>query len=779
MRRILICIPLLAVWLLTEVQGQQCTQIGSCDACLRLPLGCKWCSDQAFSGSRCLPITDNATKCNSGFENPTIETEYLESVDFDSSHQIKPQRVSLKIRPGQSATFDLKIKPAPNFPLDLYFLMDFSYSMKNDLNKMKSLALDISEVLNQITENFTLGFGSFVDKPTDPFVNLDLRYRQNPCNGFDHFCSHPFGFHHHISLTNDTFAFQSGVARQRISINLDNPEGGSDGMLQVAVCKDLIGWRPHPARKLLIYITDDHFHFAYDGKLGGAVTPHDGQCHMTKQKTNGKEFYDYHQTTRLDYPSLSMLIDKLQQENIFPVFGVAVLDTDGRVDNNAVYQSYENITQNFPNAIVAPLTKDSSNLLTVIEDAYHTIASRIQLSIVGGDRRNLKIEYESDCGGDDKVFSDLCTGITIGKEVTFRVTVSADECTPDLQNGTSFMIGTGFFGQMEVHVQMECGCKCSAAPEKRSPRCSEAGTLLCGECNCEPGNFGTVCQCGSESNSTTDLSSDCMMVNGQVCSGPEAGECHCGKCICYEERGYYGNACECNRLSCLKNSKNQMCSGHGMCECGECVCDKAPSGRPYTGEICDCYPDDDVCQRTPEEGPCGNHGDCMCGECKCNHGFAGQFCQFCIIGSVCGPKGCKSYEPCVSCLYSIEGNSVVRNTEKNCLEECQNVTLLQRNQSFSFSETLVECLSGDQCSGIKYFVHFESKLVFVEDVPTRCPISPVRVEPWIIAIPLLVGLIILALILLAIIKMILKYLDYREYKQFERDASKIKFPKVQ
>jgi hypothetical protein len=249
--------------------------------------------------------------------------------------------------------------------------MDFSYSMKNDLNKMKSLALDISEVLNQITENFTLGFGSFVDKPTDPFVNLDLRYRQNPCNGFDHFCSHPFGFHHHISLTNDTFAFQSGVARQRISINLDNPEGGSDGMLQVAVCKDLIGWRPHPARKLLIYITDDHFHFAYDGKLGGAVTPHDGQCHMTKQKTNGKEFYDYHQTTRLDYPSLSMLIDKLQQENIFPVFGVAVLDTDGRVDNNAVYQSYENITQNFPNAIVAPLTKDSSNLLTVIEDAYH------------------------------------------------------------------------------------------------------------------------------------------------------------------------------------------------------------------------------------------------------------------------------------------------------------------------------------------------------------------------------------------------------------------------
>ena len=123
------------------------------------------------------------------------------------------------------------------------------------------------------------------------------------------------------------------------------------------------------------------------------------------------------------------------------------------------------------------------------------------------------------------------------------------------------------------------------------------------------------------------------MVNGQVCSGPEAGECHCGKCICHEENGYYGSACQCNRFSCLRNSKNQICSGqfselaqmafvnymqdsytstslfvcvltyigHGTCECGQCVCDRAPSGRRYTGEICDCYPDDDVCRKSPKE----------------------------------------------------------------------------------------------------------------------------------------------------------------------------------
>jgi hypothetical protein len=85
----------------------------------------------------------------------------------------------------------------------------------------------------------------------------------------------------------------------------------------------------------------------------------------------------------------------------------------------------------------------------------------------------------------------------------------------------------------------------------------------------------------------------------------------------------------------LKNSKNQMCSGHGMCECGECVCDKAPSGRPYTGEICDCYPDDDACQRTPEEAPCSGHGTCTCGKCThCAPGYSGLFCQHCTNISV-------------------------------------------------------------------------------------------------------------------------------------------------
>lgn len=42
--------------------------------------------------------------------------------------------------------------------------------------------------------------------------------------------------------------------------------------------QDLIGWRN--VTRLLVYATDDGFHFAGDGKLGGILTPNDGQCHL-------------------------------------------------------------------------------------------------------------------------------------------------------------------------------------------------------------------------------------------------------------------------------------------------------------------------------------------------------------------------------------------------------------------------------------------------------------------------------------------------------------------
>lgn len=46
----------------------------------------------------------------------------------------------------------------------------------------------------------------------------------------------------------------------------------------LASSQEQIGWRN--VTRLLVFATDDGFHFAGDGKLGAILTPNDGRCHL-------------------------------------------------------------------------------------------------------------------------------------------------------------------------------------------------------------------------------------------------------------------------------------------------------------------------------------------------------------------------------------------------------------------------------------------------------------------------------------------------------------------
>lgn len=94
---------------------------------------------------------------------------------------------------------------------------------------------------------------------------------------------------------------QEKVREAPISGNLDGPEGGFDAIMQAIVCPD-IGWRDK-ARKLLLFSTDNSFHYAGDGKLAGIVKPNDELCHLE----NG--MYTY--STLQDYPSISQINKKV------------------------------------------------------------------------------------------------------------------------------------------------------------------------------------------------------------------------------------------------------------------------------------------------------------------------------------------------------------------------------------------------------------------------------------------------------------------------------------
>lgn len=107
--------------------------------------------------------------------------------------QIYPQRVNLKLR--ISTFFDIRMKlcelfidlidcfidevhqldikysQAEDYPVDLYYLMDLSKSMEDDKEKLSKLGDLLADTMRNITSNFRLGFGSFVDKVLMPYVS--------------------------------------------------------------------------------------------------------------------------------------------------------------------------------------------------------------------------------------------------------------------------------------------------------------------------------------------------------------------------------------------------------------------------------------------------------------------------------------------------------------------------------------------------------------------------------------------------------------------------------
>lgn len=58
---------------------------------------------------------------------------------------------------GEPQTFSLKFKRAEDYPIDLYYLMDLSYSMKDDLENVKSLGTALMHEMEKITSDFRIG----------------------------------------------------------------------------------------------------------------------------------------------------------------------------------------------------------------------------------------------------------------------------------------------------------------------------------------------------------------------------------------------------------------------------------------------------------------------------------------------------------------------------------------------------------------------------------------------------------------------------------------------
>lgn len=67
---------------------------------------------------------------------------------------IYPNKVKIKMRPNTEARFKVTFKQPDKYPVDIYYLMDLTWSMKDHLESLVNLADKLVESMSNITTNF-------------------------------------------------------------------------------------------------------------------------------------------------------------------------------------------------------------------------------------------------------------------------------------------------------------------------------------------------------------------------------------------------------------------------------------------------------------------------------------------------------------------------------------------------------------------------------------------------------------------------------------------------
>ncbi|XP_053553213.1 integrin beta-5-like, partial [Bombina bombina] len=226
----------------------------SCQECLLIHPQCAWCSQEEFGSSRtttsrCDFVENLVSKgCSLKYiEHPGSNVSITRNLPLSSKGsgssasdfiQMTPQSLSLSLRPGAEVSFRVDVRQVEDYPVDLYYLMDLSLSMKDDLDTIRNLGTKLAAEMKKLTSNFRLGFGSFVDKNVSPFSYTAPKNQNNPCTGYKPFpnCVPSFWISpSSLSLTDKVNNFNAMVQKQRVSRNRDAPEGCFDAILQAAV----------------------------------------------------------------------------------------------------------------------------------------------------------------------------------------------------------------------------------------------------------------------------------------------------------------------------------------------------------------------------------------------------------------------------------------------------------------------------------------------------------------------------------------------------------------
>ncbi|XP_072339033.1 integrin beta-4 isoform X3 [Scyliorhinus torazame] len=644
------CSVLIAVLLGTVCQGERSnhcivSRAKTCTQCMRVDKDCAYCADEGILYPRCDLLTNLQSKCKQIMQ-MTSSMKIKRNVKISTSsnrNQISPQEVSMTLRAGEERSVNFQVFQPLEAPVDLYFLMDFSNSMKDDLDNLKKLGLKLAEVVESMSSNYTIGFGKFVDKVTVPQTDMRPSRLKEPWQNSDP----PFSFKNVIPLTPNANHFTQELKKERISGNVDAPEGGFDAILQVAVCKENIGWRKQSTH-LLVFSTESAFHYEVDGSnvLSGILTRNDEGCHLDSKGT----YTDY---ILQDYPSIPTLVRLLGEQSVIPIFAVT----------NHSYSYYEKLSTYFPVSAIGRLQEDSSNIIELLRTAFENIRSKMEIRPERV-HKTMKSKVSSlstaMSSSDSSIFA-----VMPGKVEEFELHVKALDYIDkthvcdykEEQKGNLIVKPSTFTDALSLDATLLCdACSCELNAQVNSPKCNGHGDFVCGHCICKNDWKGEFCECDS-SNKGEDTA--CRNPNdpSQTCSG--RGECYCGLCHCVPSERHLerfeGKYCEYSSLLCPRFA-GFICNGHGECFQEMCGCKEG-----WKGDSCECPISNATCIDA-NGGLCNGRGSCVCGRCECDPTDGS-------IDPACGPLRytlglCENIRTCVQCQAWNTGEKKGKNCNK-------------------------------------------------------------------------------------------------------------------
>ena len=197
---VLLVVSLMAGGVLTA----DCGSLSSCTACMS-QTECVWCRDPNTNlTDRCRDPALGQVSCSQDMlvdiesSVKVLQDKPLSPDSVENFVQISPQLLSVSLRPGRPVSVEFQVAHAKQFPVDLYFLMDLSWSMRDSITNLANLGGEIIAGIKRKTGNLAIGFGSFVEKNVAPFTSGIASF--NCLTGEEEDCSPPYSYHHKASL---------------------------------------------------------------------------------------------------------------------------------------------------------------------------------------------------------------------------------------------------------------------------------------------------------------------------------------------------------------------------------------------------------------------------------------------------------------------------------------------------------------------------------------------------------------------------------------------------